>query len=119
MYGSLPINHVIKVAQSLIAKGAYTRPSLNLQTKSINEMGVLRASYGISNSVKSGVYVVGSLESNILPESIIVEVNGNTVKSVNEFESEILKYDVNQTIVLTLVTKDGLSSTKVSVTLHA
>lgn len=119
MYGNLPINHVVKVANSLISKGQYTRPSLNLTLESINEMGAKKDNYGISSTVTSGVYVVNSLESTVASQSIIVEVNGVRVKSAADFQVQILKYSVGDTVTLTLATKDGITTRNVSVTLHA
>ena len=120
MYGSLAINHAHKVAKSLITKGEYVRPTLNLELESINEMGIKKDSYGISRTITSGVYVVNGLENAIAPQSVITAVNDVEVRSVNEFYVQLLKYDVGQTIRLTIKTKDdSITREGIQVTLHA
>lgn len=120
MYGALPINYFIKVARNVLLTGkAYSRPKLSLTLLSINEMGTLRSTYNIANSINSGVYVQNSLEANIATQSIISEVNNVEIDSVAEFQVELLKYNVGDTITLTLINKDGLNSRQVSVTLHS
>jgi serine protease Do len=118
IYGALPINYFMKVARHLFTNNSYNRPSLNLTLLSINEMGVLRQNYGISNSVTTGVYVQNSLEINIANQSVITEVNGIKVISNAEFQVELLKYSIGDRITLTLMNKDGLNIRQVSVTLR-
>lgn len=121
MYGCLAINHVVKVAKRILTGQTYTRPTINLNLLSVSEMGVNRSKYGISPTVTYGVYVLQNLESGInIAEgsSIITEVNGVKVRSVAEFQVEILKYDVGAAVTLTIITRDGLTSRTQTVTLH-
>lgn len=121
MYGCLPINHVVKVAKKILTGQVYTRPSLNLTLLSVNEMGVERSKYGISPTVKYGVYVLQNFENGLnIAEgaSIITEVNGVKVRSVAEFQVEILKYDAGAVVTFTIVTRDGLTSRSQTVTLN-
>lgn len=121
MYGSLPINHVLKIAKTIMTGKTYIRPVLNLAFLSVNEMGVDRSNYGIAPSVKFGVYVKSNLERDldINIGSIITEVNGVKIRSETEFYVELLKYSVGTSISLTVVDKEGITSRVVSVTLHS
>lgn len=123
VYGALPINYFMKVARHLIANDDnlpyYVRPALNLTLLSINEMGTLREKYGISGSITTGVYVQNSLEGSIGAQSIITEINGVKVDSTAEFCVELLKYSVGDTVVLTLINKDGLNTRQITVTLRS
>lgn len=121
MYGVLPINYFIKVAKHVMVYSSdYDRPSLNLTLLSINEMGVLKEDYGISSSLMSGVYVQSSLEGDIATGSVITKVNGKKVVSVEDFMSTLLKYDVGDSLTLTIVNKsDGLNERTVTVELHS
>ena len=121
VYGALPINHVITVAKHLISSTvAYSRPSLNLTLLSINTMGSVRETYGISSSIYTGVYVYNSTESNIPVKSVITKINNVTVTSKEQFMVEVLKYKVGDTITLTIVdSKLNMSEATVNVTLHA
>jgi serine protease Do len=119
VYGALPINYFIKVAKYLLVNNKnYTRPKLNITTLSINEMGILRDKHGISNLISTGVYVQNSLEGEIVNQSVITEVNGVKIRSNEDFQVELLKYDVGTTIRLTLINKDGLNKRQVNITLH-
>lgn len=121
MYYSLPINHVIKVARKIMTGQSYIRPSFGNTIESVNEMGVDRSKYGIAPAVTSGVYIVSGVDSgsNIPVGSIITHVNEVEVRSVNDFYVELLKYDVGATIPVTFVTKDGLITRTVTITLHS
>lgn len=121
MYGSLPINHVLKVARKIMTGQTYSRPKIGYNLLSVNEMGADRSNYGISPVVTSGVYVASGVDSgaNITIGSIITEVNGVKVRSINDFYAELFKYDVNTQIPITLVTKDGLTSRVEIITLHS
>ena len=123
VYGALPINYFMKVARFLIANDAnlpyYVRPVLNLTLLSINEMGTLREKYGISSSITNGVYVQNSLEGSIGTQSIITEINNVKVNSTAEFNVELLKYNAGETVVLTLINKDGMNTRQIAVTLHS
>ena len=121
MYGVLPINYFIKVAKHVMVYDSdYDRPSLNLTLISINEMGVLKEDYGISSTLVSGVYVQNSLEGEIATGSVITKINGKNVSSVEDFMSTILKYDVGDSLILTIVNKaDGLNERTVEVELHS
>lgn len=120
IYGALPINYFMKVAKHLLANGTdYKRPTLNLTILSVNEMGKLKNTYGISASINTGVYVQNSLESgSISNQTVITEINGNKIKSVVEFNVELLKYNIGDTITLTIMDKEGINARNVSVTLH-
>ena len=118
MYGCLPINHVVKVAKSLMVNGSYVRPVLNLRTSSVNEMGVDRSSYGISTTVTSGVWIIESYVQGVTKEYIITEVNGQIVRSVVDLQVEILKYNVGDTVTLKIIDRKGLTSVNVSVVLQ-
>ena len=118
MYGSLPINYFIKVAKNILGTGnSYIRPTLNIKTLSINNMGTLREIYEIGNNVTKGVYVQNSFVESIAPQSVITSVNGVIVNYEEEFQVEILKYSVGDTVTLTLINKDGLNNRQVNVTL--
>ena len=122
MYGSLPINHALKVARKIMVGQVYVRPSFgNLNLLSVNELGANRASYNISSIVTSGVYIASGFDTNanLSVGSIITEVNNVKVRSLGDFYVEILKYDVGANISVTLITKDGLVSNTVNITLHA
>lgn len=123
VYGALPINYFMKVAKHLIANDNnlpyYVRPVVNLTLLSINEMGTLREKYGISDSITNGVYVQNSLEGSIGAQSIITEINNIKVNSTAEFNVELLRYSVGETVILTLINKDGLNTRQVAVTLHS
>lgn len=118
MYGCLPISHVVKVAKDLMVEGVYNRPSLNLKLMSVNEMGVDRSLYDISSTVTSGVWIVESYEVGVTKEYVIIEINGVKVKSEAELQIEILKYNVGDSVTLTLVDRKGLSNVNVSVVLR-
>lgn len=121
MYGALPINYFSKVARHLMINGVnYVRPALNLALISINEMGTRREDYGISNYVKTGVYIQTSLENNvdITAQSIITEINGKAINSTADFGAELLKYNIGDSITLTLINKTGLYTRNVTVVLH-
>lgn len=116
---ALSIDYFSKVAKYLLVNNtSYVRPSLSLSVKSIDEMGVKRADYGISDLIKTGVYVQTSLEPLIPTQIIITEVNGVKVKSVNRYNVELLKYNVGDTVTLTITNRDGLNVRNVSVVLH-
>ena len=121
MYGSLPINHVVKVAKKIMTGQTYVRPAIGYTMLSVNEMGANRNSYGIAPSVTGGVYVASGVDSgaNLTIGSIITHVNDVEVKSLNDFYVELLKYDVGSTVSLTLITKDGLTSRVQTITLHS
>ena len=97
----------------------YVRPVVNLTLLSINEMGTMREKYGISDSITTGVYVQNSLEGSIGAQSIITEINNVKVNSTAEFNVELLKYSVGETVILTLINKDGLNTRQVAVTLRS
>ena len=58
-------------------------------------------------------------KKNVTKEYIIIEVNGKKVESEVELQMEILKYNVGDSVTLTLVDRNGLSNVNVSVVLHA
>ena len=116
---AISIDFFSKVVKYLLVNGRdYIRPTLSLNVKSINEMGTQREDYGIYESVKTGVYVQSSLEVLIAAQSIITEVNGVSVKSVTEYNVELLKYNGGDTVTLTLTNRDGLNTRNVNVVLH-
>lgn len=116
---ALSIDYFSKVANYLLVNGRdYVRPTLSLNIKSISEMGTLREKYGISGLVKVGVFVETSFETLISSQSVITEVNGIKVKSISEYNVELLKYNIGDTVTLTLTNKDGLNLRNVSVVLH-
>lgn len=120
MYGSLPINHVVKIARKIMTGQTYIRPKFGYNFVSVNEMGADRVNYGISPSITSGVYVSSGVDSgsNLLGY-VITEVNQIPVRSVNDFYAELFKYDIGATISLTVVTKDNLVYNTLPVVLHS
>lgn len=121
MYGALPVNYFDKVAKHLIVnENNYVRPSLNLELLSINEMGSRKQSYGISDYVSTGVYVIDSRETSngIYSSTIITAINNKSIRSTVDFYTEILKYNIGDKIVLTITNKDGLNAQNKEVTLH-
>lgn len=125
LYGALPINYFMKVAKYLLVRQSgtrYVRPTLNLTLLSIDEMGSLKENYDISETINSGVYVQNALEQGISSQilgSVITEINGIKINSKSELQVEILKYNVGDTITLTVVNKDGLNVRQVSAVLHS
>lgn len=120
MYGALPINFFMKVAKYLLVNtNDYIRPSLSIDVVSVNELGTKREDYGISGYVNEGVYVSYSSESTIARELIITEVNGVSISSSADFYVELLKYNVGDTINLSVMSKAGMNDRTVSVVLHA
>lgn len=122
IYGALPINYFIKVAKHLLSTGTtYQRPTLNFTLLSVNEMTEeLRELYDIN--VDNGVYIQSSFESNVEREDvercIIKAINDINVKSNEEFQVELLKYNIGNTVTLTLIDNLGQNTKTVTVTLH-
>lgn len=122
LYGILPINYFDKVAKFLLSSNIsrYTRPTLNLDLSSIDEMGSKKQSYGISDYISTGVYITSSREtiSGIYSDTIITAVNGKTITSKTDYEIELLKYKVGDKITITTINTDGLNIQHKEVTLH-
>ena len=121
VYGSLPINHVVKVAKHLLSSTeAYKRPNLSgLTLLSVNTMGSDRTTHEISSNIFTGVYVKHSTEASIPYQTIITKINGVTVNSKEEFMVQVLEYNIGDTVTLTLInSKDGMNEQTVNVTLH-
>lgn len=122
MYGALPINFFDKVAKYLMVnRSSYVRPILNLDLLSVDELGSRKEQYNINSEyVKNGAYILRTREgnSNIIEGHVIVAVNGKTIKSVADFEMELLKYKVYDEITITTITSQGLPGKTFSVILH-
>jgi len=117
---AISIDFFSKVAKYVLVNNRdYVRPALNINIKSINEMGTQRELYNIHESVKNGVYVESSLEVLIPVQAVITEINGVKIKSLTEYNVELLKYNIGDTVTLTLINRDGLNTRNVSVVLHA
>ena len=96
----------------------YVRPTLNLDLISIDDMGTRRDEFGISSFVNSGVYIKHSVESSLLADTVITEVNGVKVRSVVDFKVELLKYSIGDAVTLTVINKDGLNARTITLILH-
>ncbi len=120
MYGSLPINYFMKVANYLLVNNTnYVRPTLNLTLLSIPELGSSKETYGISDYVKTGVYIQASLEGNVESGTVIKKVNGVSVDDEAQYFVELLKYNIGDSVTLEVVNKDGLNVRTVTAVLHA
>lgn len=121
VYGALPINHAIKVAKHLLSSTSeYKRPNLSgLTLWSVDKMGSSRAEYEIHSSIFTGVYIENSTETGIPHLTVITKINKKTVNSKEELMVELLKYDIGDTIKLTVInSKDGMNEQVIDVTLH-
>lgn len=122
MYGALPINFFDKVAKYLMVnRTSYVRPILNLDLLSVDELGSRKEQYNINSEyVKNGAYILRTREgnANIIEGHVIVAINGKTVKSVADFEMELLKYKVFDEVTITTTTSQGLPGKTFSVVLH-
>ncbi len=120
LYGALPIKFFKKVAEHIMVQETnYIRPTLNLDLLSINELGARREDYGISSYVSNGVYVKRTRESGIVEDVVITEINNVKIHSLADYGSELLKYDVGDTVKLTVIDKDGLNTRYIDIVLHA
>lgn len=121
VFGALPINHAIKVARHLLSSTSeYKRPNLSGVTLlSVDKMGSKRAEYEIHSNIFTGVYVESSTDASIPQSTIITKLNRKSINSKEEFMVELLKYDIGDTITLTVInSKDGMNEQTVEVKLH-
>ena len=114
---SIPINYFIKVANHIVKNNtSYVNPKLNIEGKSICDFSVDNlTAKGIK--VKNGVYVEVSSETGILVGRVITKINGSSVETLSDYEFELLKYSVGETITVVTVDIVGTSERTVSVTL--
>jgi serine protease Do len=115
---SIPINHFIKVADYIVSnRTSYSRAYLNIEGKSICDYSTSEiATLGIT--VKTGVYVTSSSETEVSRGRIITQVNGASVATLSDYEYELLKYSKNETITLTTVDISGNNSRTINLRLR-
>ena len=101
---SIPVNYFIKVANHLIKSNEkFTDSKIDIEGKSVCDFSVDNLnSLGIT--VKNGVYVTRSNEVVISQGRIITKINGVKVETFQDYEFELLKYSVGDTV--TVVTTD-------------
>ena len=110
----------MKVANYLLVNNTnYVRPTLNLTLLSIPELGSSKETYGISDYVKTGVYIQAYLEGNVESGPVIKKVNGVSVDDEAQYFVELLKYNIGDSVTLEVVNKDGLNVRTVTAVLHA
>lgn len=105
---SIPVNYFIKVANHIVKnKTSYVDPKIAIEGKSVCGFSVENLTT-LGVTVKNGVYVTKSSEMGINQGRIITKVNGNVVETFEDYEFELLKYNVGETI--TIVTTDIIGS---------
>lgn len=99
---SIPINYFMKVADYLITNRVnYTKTHLNLDVRSVSDYSVSEKNT-IGIVVGSGVYVVTSNEEGIARGRIITHINGVKINTFADYEFELLQYNKNDTITVTV-----------------
>jgi len=112
---AIPINHFLKVADHLVTnRTSYVRSHLDLTVTGLCQLPVAELqSLGVT--VKKGLYVISSNETDVAKGRIITHVNGVEVATLLDYEFELLKYSKND--IVTLTTTDIVNATTRTVNL--
>ncbi|MEJ5285785.1 MAG: hypothetical protein CH6_3083 [Candidatus Kapaibacterium sp.] len=104
-YGfAIPADLVKTVVSEIIKKGKFERAYLGVYIKSIDEtyakaLGLKQVKGALVNEVESGS---PAEKAGIKPEDVILEVNGKSINSSNELQTEIAKRKPGETVELTI-----------------
>lgn len=107
----IPINHFVKVANTLATKGSYSRPLLGITVIDIKKMSLSdKSKYGIS--VNKGIYIEsisgGSASAGVLSKgTLITKINEITINNLADFSIELYKYLAGDMIKVTTTNLNG------------
>lgn len=117
----IPINHFVKVANTLATKGSYSRPLLGITVIDIKKMSLSdKNEYGIS--VNKGIYIEsvtsGGASSGILTKgTLITKINDVTINNLADFSIELYKYLAGDTIKVTTTNLSGANASEHTIVL--
>ena len=117
---SIPINYFIKVANYLIKN--YQKPDSYVKAK-LNMEGQALVDYSVNDlstqgiSVKKGIYITFSGESEVAEGRIITHVNGIEVATLLDYEFELLKYSKGDIVSITTIEISGTHPKTVNLTM--
>ncbi len=100
-----PINLALEVSRQLIENGAVIRGHLGISTQPLNR--ALRQALGLST--QEGILVTAvtrnrpGMKAGIVPGDVIVQLDGEPVADVREFQSEIARRRPGTSVSLTLI----------------
>ena len=118
---SIPVNYFKKVAEFVVTHAqneSYVHANLSIVGKSIRDYSTSEIS-NLGLRIYKGVYVTSSSEDEISIQSVIRAVNGTPIESVEDYEFELLKYSVGETIGLTICSPNGSNERTVNIRLHS
>lgn len=120
---ALPINFFDFVGQKLITNGYYNRPLVDIDFREVYMMSLsTRSVLGISANVHHGLYIDAFRnpydDNTIQKQTIVVSINGVSIKSASEYIIEILKYSSEDIITVTTIDPNGLNQTDHLVSLY-
>ena len=115
---SIPINYFIKIANH-IAKNNKTRyidPSIAFEGISVCDFSIENlTTKGIT--AKNGVYITAAEEIGLTPGRIITKINGAVIETYSDYEFELNKYNIGETITVTTVDIAGINEKAVNIVL--
>jgi len=99
----IPINSALPVLEELIDKGYVSKPFIGIYGRDLPRETA--KSYGIQQGVVISDFVPHgpAIESDLVLYDMIIEINGVTVENMNDLTSEIGKYDIGDTIQVTVI----------------
>jgi S1-C subfamily serine protease len=114
---ALRINSVIKIANSILETGIYSRPYIGILATSITGIDLLgREEMGISKEITTGLYINGVYENSpaagvLEAKTVITKINGVKITSFANFTAILLNFTKGDSIELEVVALDNSAST--------
>lgn len=117
----IPINHFVKVANTLATKGSYSRPLLGITVIDVKKMTLSdRQNYRIT--ANKGIYIEsvssGGASDGVLDKAtLITKINDVEINTLADFSTELYKYLSGDSIVITTTDLSGANASEHTVTL--
>lgn len=121
---AIPSNEVVQIVNQLEKNGKVARPALGISPVDLSDLSSTQQSsvLHLPSSVKSGV-VVASMSSNSPAEKagvkqydVIYAIDGKEVQSVVDMRTQLYKYQINDTITISLYRGSQKMDLKVKLT---
>ena len=117
----IPINHFVKVANTLATKGSYSRPLLGVTVIDVKKMSLSdRENYGITTS--KGIYIEsvsssGASNGILTKATLISKINDVEINNLADFSTELYKYLAGDSIAITTTNLNGSNASEHTITL--